>query len=129
MSLSSKKQDRCEYGSVIRECSFILCNEDGFNVHFVRRQANEIAHVLAKLSCSIASPMTWHVWHVTPYHVLYRMIFALSINKLYFKKKNIYIYIYIYTYIYLFIFIYNNNNNNNNGIFISPKLGIVLFLF
>ena len=57
MSLSSKKHDRFEYDSLIRECSSILSNEDGFNVHFVRRQANEIAHVLAKLSYSLTSPM------------------------------------------------------------------------
>ena len=43
MSLSSKKQDTSEYGSLIRECSSILCNEDRFNVYFVRRPTNEIA--------------------------------------------------------------------------------------
>ena len=67
MSLGCKKLDRSEYGSLIRECSSILSKEDGFNVHFVRRQANEIAHVFAKLSYSLASPM---VWHEPPYHVI-----------------------------------------------------------
>ena len=56
-SLDSKKPNRSKYGSLIRECSSILSKEDGFSVHFVRRQANEIAHVLAKLSCSLTSPM------------------------------------------------------------------------
>ena len=67
MSLCSKKEYRSEYDSLIGECSSILSNEDGFSVHFVRRQANEIAHVLAKLSCSLASLM---VWHKQPYHFI-----------------------------------------------------------
>ena len=70
MSLSRKKQDRYEYGSIIREHSSILSNEDGYSVHFVRRQANEIAHVLAKLSSSLASPM---VWYEPPYDVIPRL--------------------------------------------------------
>ena len=41
--------------------------EDGFSVHFVIRQASEIAHVLAKLFCSLASSM---VWHEPPYDVI-----------------------------------------------------------
>ena len=36
MSLSSNKHDRSEYGSIIRECSSILSNEEGFSVHVVR---------------------------------------------------------------------------------------------
>ena len=45
----------------------ILSNEDGFSIHFVRRQANEIAYVLATLCSSLASPM---VWHEPPYDVI-----------------------------------------------------------
>ncbi|XVF80380.1 hypothetical protein PTKIN_Ptkin15bG0065400 [Pterospermum kingtungense] len=54
-----EQQDYSKYGSLIYECKSLLKNDVSFSIHFVRRQANEIAHTLAKLSCSLASPALW----------------------------------------------------------------------
>ncbi|XVF75285.1 hypothetical protein PTKIN_Ptkin13bG0174900 [Pterospermum kingtungense] len=58
-AIHGEQQDHSEYGSLISECRSLLTNDDGFSVHFVRRQANEITHTLVKLSCFLTSSVLW----------------------------------------------------------------------
>ncbi|XP_073283689.1 uncharacterized protein [Primulina huaijiensis] len=48
-----------EFGSIVQSCKDIIRCEHEFSTSFIRRQANECAHALAKASCSYASPMVW----------------------------------------------------------------------
>ncbi|XP_073019289.1 uncharacterized protein [Primulina eburnea] len=48
-----------EFGGIMGRCRDILATNPGFSVHFTRRQAKEIPHVLAKHSRFYASPCVW----------------------------------------------------------------------
>lgn len=57
--------DTSEFGNIICDCKRILSDNVSFSVHFVRPQANEIAHTLARASCFHGSPSTWFLPHLT----------------------------------------------------------------
>lgn len=42
-----------EVGIILSACSNILDSRLGFSVSFVKRQANGVAHLVAKLPCSL----------------------------------------------------------------------------
>lgn len=46
--LNSDAEDTTEFGSLITACRTILLNKPGFKVGFIKRQANEVAHTLAR---------------------------------------------------------------------------------
>lgn len=50
--------DFSEFGSIIPECRKLLFNHPNFLVKFVRRQANVVAHSLARVATSYPSPMS-----------------------------------------------------------------------
>lgn len=51
--------DYSEFSSIIRSCMVLLNQAVIFSVKFVRRQANKVAHALARASCFHASPTIW----------------------------------------------------------------------
>ncbi|XP_073152635.1 uncharacterized protein [Henckelia pumila] len=46
-----------EFSSIVRQCKNLIRSEQDFSIKFIRRQANECVHALAKASRSYASPM------------------------------------------------------------------------
>ena len=55
-SFASNKQDYTEYGAIINECKSVFSRYyENSSVEFVRRQANEVAHKLAKAAILSAS--------------------------------------------------------------------------
>ncbi|KAJ8623633.1 hypothetical protein MRB53_032163 [Persea americana] len=53
--------DMSEFGIIISNCVSLVNLAHGFSVQFVKRQANGVAHALARASCMHASPCTWQV--------------------------------------------------------------------
>ncbi|CAN0891206.1 hypothetical protein LINGRAHAP2_LOCUS16872 [Linum grandiflorum] len=49
-------EDRLEFGDIIRRCRSILLSKPEFKVCFVRRDSNQVAHVLGQQSKLLASP-------------------------------------------------------------------------
>ena len=54
------RTDVSEFGSIIQQCIYMLDQAQNFHVCYVWRQANKIAHVLARASYSYASPTVWY---------------------------------------------------------------------
>ncbi|KAK6147935.1 hypothetical protein DH2020_018847 [Rehmannia glutinosa] len=52
-------EDWSELGRIIRSCRKLLESEPSYMVQFTKRQANVVAHALARASCSYVSPSTW----------------------------------------------------------------------
>ncbi|XVF75621.1 hypothetical protein PTKIN_Ptkin13bG0201400 [Pterospermum kingtungense] len=48
-ALGSSTQDSSEFGMLVADCRSLPAEEEGFLVTFVMRQANEMAHALARL--------------------------------------------------------------------------------
>lgn len=68
-------------------CRDIIATNPGFSVHFIRRQANDIAHVLAKHFRFYASPF---IWVETPSYIddLMNMYYFLYwMNESFFSNK------------------------------------------
>ncbi|CAN0841413.1 Transposon TX1 uncharacterized 149 kDa protein [Linum grandiflorum] len=49
-------EDRREFGDIIRRCHSIIRSKPGYSVRFVRRDCNQVAHVLAQQSRFLGSP-------------------------------------------------------------------------
>ncbi|XP_024636515.1 uncharacterized protein [Medicago truncatula] len=60
-----------EFGDLVTHCRRLLLSRPDFVVSYVRRQANRVAHNIARASLSHPSPHIFH--HVTP--TLYPLIF------------------------------------------------------
>ncbi|EEF50080.1 conserved hypothetical protein [Ricinus communis] len=60
-AIRSLAADWSEFGIIIDECRSLLSLGLNFQVYFVKRQANMVAHVLAMSSYSYASLATWNV--------------------------------------------------------------------
>jgi len=60
-----------EFGDLVTHCRSLLRNRLDFVVSYVRRQANRVAHSIARASLSHPNPHIFH--HVTP--TLYPLIF------------------------------------------------------
>lgn len=58
-AIKSSGADVSEFGSIVQHCKDLIRYEHEFSISFIRRQANECAHALAKVSRSYASPMVW----------------------------------------------------------------------
>ncbi|XVF58374.1 hypothetical protein PTKIN_Ptkin07bG0061500 [Pterospermum kingtungense] len=58
-ALHSSKTNILEFGFIITTCKACLLQDGFFKVCYVKRQANKVAHALAKASCSQASPLVW----------------------------------------------------------------------
>lgn len=48
--------DISKFGSIIHECSKLLSSFPNFRVKFIRKQANRVAHSLAKVALSKSNP-------------------------------------------------------------------------
>lgn len=48
-------QNHLESGMVIEQCRYLLSTRVGVSLSFVKRQANRVAHLLARLSCALNS--------------------------------------------------------------------------
>ncbi|XP_073064130.1 uncharacterized protein [Primulina eburnea] len=57
LAMRGNEKDNTEFGEIMESCRDIVSSKPGFSVHFVRRQANEVAHVLAKHSRFFDSPL------------------------------------------------------------------------
>lgn len=53
--------DHSEFGDIIKDIRRILNAKNHFSVHYISRQANEMAHLTARHSCSLARPFIFHV--------------------------------------------------------------------
>ncbi|XP_073272537.1 uncharacterized protein [Primulina huaijiensis] len=53
-------EDDSEFGTIISECREVLRQRPLFSVYFTRRQANKVAHNLARASYFYARPSTWN---------------------------------------------------------------------
>ncbi|XP_073300593.1 uncharacterized protein [Primulina huaijiensis] len=59
LAMRGNVNDNMEFGGIMESCRDIVASKPGFSVHFVRKQANEIAHMLAKYSRFYDSPFVW----------------------------------------------------------------------
>nr|DAD25261.1 TPA_asm: hypothetical protein HUJ06_026725 [Nelumbo nucifera] len=59
-ALRAPASDLSEFGSLVHECSSLLQQGVNFSVACVKRQANTVAHSLARASCRFANPCIWH---------------------------------------------------------------------
>lgn len=55
-AVKSKVVDRSEFRSIIDACCSLLSQESSYEVRFIRRQVNMVAHTLARAANSYASP-------------------------------------------------------------------------
>ncbi|XP_073042037.1 uncharacterized protein [Primulina eburnea] len=60
-AVNSLRKDDSEFGALISACRVILRQRPSYKVCFTRRQANKVAHNLARLSCFHAHPMIWNL--------------------------------------------------------------------
>ncbi|CAN0878470.1 Putative ribonuclease H protein At1g65750 [Linum grandiflorum] len=67
--------DRLEFGTIIRRCRDILVTKPFYSVCFVRRECNEIAHVLAKQSKFLDSPTVGELPPVFMVHCMNNICF------------------------------------------------------
>ena len=58
-SLKDVRSGRSKYGSIVSSCRDLLSLEESFSVQFARRQANVLAHALARTSCQFLSSHSW----------------------------------------------------------------------
>ncbi|XVE83128.1 hypothetical protein DITRI_Ditri16bG0062500 [Diplodiscus trichospermus] len=71
--------DVIEFGCMARESQSHFNTMPNFRIAYVRRQANEIGHVLAKFSRFYASPMDWDI---IPSRIVELLsVLSLSINE------------------------------------------------
>lgn len=54
-AINKMKHNQLEVGHLIDQCCSILRNKSSVSVVFIRKQANKVAHLLAKLPCTINS--------------------------------------------------------------------------
>lgn len=54
------EEDTKEFESIIDTCRVLLNSNGSYELSFARRQANQPAHVLARVTSSYASPNDWH---------------------------------------------------------------------
>ncbi|XP_073275463.1 uncharacterized protein [Primulina huaijiensis] len=59
-AISSETEDNSEFGAIISECREVIRQKPSFSVCFTRRQANKVAHNLARASCFHARPSIWN---------------------------------------------------------------------
>ena len=69
-ALSLPTTQNSELGDIISQCKSLIANNSDYVVLFVRRQANKVAHSIAKASLSNPSP---YVCHDVPFN-LYSLI-------------------------------------------------------
>ncbi|XVF51873.1 hypothetical protein PTKIN_Ptkin04bG0219100 [Pterospermum kingtungense] len=55
-AMQSTVLDLSEFGTIILNCKSIFNQGEAFSLNFVKRQANKVAHALARSSCCYASP-------------------------------------------------------------------------
>ncbi|KAK6164785.1 hypothetical protein DH2020_001649 [Rehmannia glutinosa] len=58
-SVNGAENDVSEYGLLIKECRNFLTDNSSFSVGFVHREANTVAHELARISIFNSSPSVW----------------------------------------------------------------------
>ena len=58
-SLKDGRSGRSKYGFIVSSCRDLLSLEESFSVQFARRQANVLAHALARTSCQFLSSHSW----------------------------------------------------------------------
>ncbi|CAN1814975.1 Putative ribonuclease H protein At1g65750 [Linum perenne] len=56
-AIQASREDVSELGDIVRRCRRLLDRNPGFEVCFVRRVQNKVAHELARRSCSCTSPV------------------------------------------------------------------------
>ena len=49
-AIASTVHDISEFGSLVHHCYILLCESSGFKISYIRRQANVIAHTIARAS-------------------------------------------------------------------------------
>ena len=54
-ALSSDNINLLELGNLVYQCKSMISNRGGVLVKFVRKQANRVAHMLAKIPCTLNS--------------------------------------------------------------------------
>ena len=52
-ALHDSQENLLEVGHILNACKLILNSKSGYSVSFVKRQANGVAHLVAKLPCSL----------------------------------------------------------------------------
>lgn len=52
--LHSSIEDHTEFGDLVMQCKYLLSFKPLFKVHFIKRQANEVAHKLARMAATTA---------------------------------------------------------------------------
>ena len=58
-AIASTNQDLSAFGSLVHHCRILLCESSGFKICYVRRQANVVAHTIARASHFYASPIVF----------------------------------------------------------------------
>jgi ribonuclease HI len=53
--LHSNRTNTSDLGAILSDCRLILATSLNSHVKFIRRQANEVAHILARVATSLAS--------------------------------------------------------------------------
>ncbi|CAN1285058.1 hypothetical protein LINPERPRIM_LOCUS18849 [Linum perenne] len=61
-ALQQQREDRSEFGGIIRRCKEVIARKRNFNVRFARRIQNKVALAIARQSCSV----TTHIWGEVP---------------------------------------------------------------
>ena len=56
-AIATTNQDLSEFGSLVHYCRILLCESSGFKICYARRQANVVAHTIARASHFHASPI------------------------------------------------------------------------
>ena len=54
-AVNKQNQNRMELGNIVEQCRSIMGNNNGVSVVFVRKHANKVAHLLARLPCTLNS--------------------------------------------------------------------------
>jgi len=70
-TLNSNSTPNNIFGDIISRCKDLLSSRNNFIVSYVRRQANRVAHIIARASLSHPSP---YIFHEVPY-TLYALFF------------------------------------------------------
>jgi hypothetical protein len=69
-SLSSHCYGESEFYAIVSSIIAQLSLHSNFKVNFIRRQANTVAHTLARVACSWASHRIFYVYHSCIEHCL-----------------------------------------------------------